>query len=81
MADASTPRHNTISYVELGARNAADYAGTKTFYVTAFGWQYTDYGPDYADTHSSGKVGRATPRQRLAGAFKYLSNQPTASAK
>ena len=54
MADKPAHRHNTIDYVELGAKNAADYAGTKTFYETAFGWQYAEYGPDYADTQSSG---------------------------
>jgi predicted enzyme related to lactoylglutathione lyase len=55
MADSpAVRRHNTITYVELGAKNAADYAGTRTFYETAFGWQYTEYGPDYADTPSSG---------------------------
>jgi predicted enzyme related to lactoylglutathione lyase len=54
MADTASPRHNTIDYVELGAKNPADYAGAKKFYETAFGWQYTDYGADYADTKSSG---------------------------
>ncbi len=34
-----------IDYVEL--RGAAMPA-TKTFYAAAFGWTFTDYGPDYA---------------------------------
>ena len=48
------PRHNRIDYVELGAKNAGDYAKTKAFFETAFGWTYQDYGPDYCDTQSSG---------------------------
>ena len=48
------PRHNRIDYVELGAKNAGDYDKMKAFYETAFGWSYTDYGPDYCDTKSSG---------------------------
>jgi predicted enzyme related to lactoylglutathione lyase len=48
------PRHNRIDYVELGAKNAGDYAKTKAFFETAFGWTYQDYGPDYCDTKSSG---------------------------
>jgi uncharacterized protein len=47
-------RHNTIDYVELGAKNAGDYTKTKAFFETAFGWTYQDYGPDYCDTKSSG---------------------------
>ena len=48
------PRNNRIDYLELGAKNAGDYAKTKAFYETAFGWTYQDYGPDYCDTKSSG---------------------------
>jgi predicted enzyme related to lactoylglutathione lyase len=47
-------KHNTIDYVELGAKTAVDYERTKAFYGAAFGWAYTDYGPDYCDTQSSG---------------------------
>ena len=48
------PRHNRIDYLELGAKNARDYAQTKAFFEKAFGWSYTDYGDDYCDTKSSG---------------------------
>jgi len=50
----SDPRHNRIDYLELGAKNAGDYAKTKAFFETAFDWIYQDYGPDYCDTRSSG---------------------------
>ena len=36
-----------INYVELPAR---DVAAAKRFYTAAFGWDLTDFGPDYAAT-------------------------------
>lgn len=38
-----------INYVELPTR---DVAAVKGFYEQAFGWVFTDYGPDYAATTS-----------------------------
>ena len=37
--------HHTIAYVELGAD---DLAASRSFYESAFGWTFNDYGPDYA---------------------------------
>ena len=34
-----------IDFVELPA---GDLPATKAFYAKAFGWGFTDYGPDYA---------------------------------
>jgi uncharacterized protein len=42
-----------IDYIELPAR---DIAASKAFYASVFGWQYKDWGPDYADTHD-GRLG------------------------
>ncbi|MDP5278620.1 VOC family protein [Sphingomonas sp. DG1-23] len=36
-----------ISYVELPAARAGE---TRDFYAKAFGWAFTDFGPDYAAT-------------------------------
>ncbi|WP_425229714.1 VOC family protein [Sphingomonas sp.] len=36
-----------INYVELPV---ADTAGIKAFYAQAFGWTFTDWGPDYSAT-------------------------------
>ena len=33
-----------VDYVELAA---TDFDATKRFYTEAFGWKFTDYGPDY----------------------------------
>lgn len=38
-----------LNYLELPV---ADRARATTFYAAAFGWHFTDYGPDYAATTS-----------------------------
>jgi predicted enzyme related to lactoylglutathione lyase len=38
-------QHHTIDYIEFPVR---DMAEAKRFYAAAFGWQFNDYGPDYA---------------------------------
>ncbi len=40
----STPRHGIINYLEFPAR---DLTLTKAFFIQVFGWEFTDYGPDY----------------------------------
>lgn len=37
--------HNRINYVEFSAE---DLVPIKEFYTKAFGWKFTDYGPEYA---------------------------------
>ena len=36
----------TINYIEF---NVSDIAQSKAFYGEAFGWTFTDYGPDYCE--------------------------------
>ena len=45
-----------IDYVEFPA---TDIAATRRFYTDAFGWKFTDYGPDYTSFEDG----------RLAGGF------------
>jgi predicted enzyme related to lactoylglutathione lyase len=40
----SAEHDRRIDYIELPA---TDVAASKRFYAGAFGWQFTDYGPDY----------------------------------
>jgi predicted enzyme related to lactoylglutathione lyase len=57
-------RHHAIDYVELAA---PDLDATKAFYAAAFGWQFNDYGPDYAGiraTDGEGEVGGLNPEGR-----------------
>ena len=35
-----------LNYIEL---NVADIARSKAFYGSAFGWTFTDYGPEYTE--------------------------------
>jgi predicted enzyme related to lactoylglutathione lyase len=49
-------RDRRIDYIELPA---TDIAATKRFYIDAFGWKFTDYGPDYSSFEDG----------RLAGGF------------
>ena len=50
----STPENDRrIDYIELQAR---DVAASKAFYISVFGWKFTDYGDDY----SSFEDGRIT---------------------
>ena len=42
--------HHTIAYVELGAD---DLAASRSFYESAFGWTFNDYGPVYAGIRSA----------------------------
>lgn len=43
-----------IDYIELPG---ADMPATKRFYAAAFGWRFTDYGPDYASFEGAGVDG------------------------
>ena len=49
-------RDRRIDYIELPA---TDIAATRRFYVDAFGWKFTDYGPTYTSFEDG----------RLAGGF------------
>jgi predicted enzyme related to lactoylglutathione lyase len=37
--------HHAMDYVEF---TVSDLAAAKSFYTTAFGWEFNDYGPSYA---------------------------------
>jgi predicted enzyme related to lactoylglutathione lyase len=50
-----------IDYIEMGATNVA---ATKRFYIDAFGWKFTDYGPDYTSFEDG----------RLSGGFRKVDS-------
>ena len=61
----STPENNLrLDYVEFATR---DVAATKRFLAAAFGWKFTDYGPDYASFEDG----------RLAGGLYTAADAPT----
>jgi predicted enzyme related to lactoylglutathione lyase len=49
--------HHAIDYIELGV---VDLAASRAFYAQAFGWEFNDYGPEYAGIRApsgEGEVG------------------------
>ena len=59
-------QENRIDYVEF---QATDIRATKDFYGAAFGWTFTDYGPDYVAFDDGGRMegGFAKTTTKLAG--------------
>jgi len=47
-------KHEKINYVEFPAR---DIEETKKFFISAFGWTFIDYGPDYTAFSNEGLDG------------------------
>jgi uncharacterized protein len=64
MSQQSAEHDKRIDYIELPASNIPD---TKRFYSEAFGWKFTDYGPEYTSFEDG----------RLAGGF-HLGGTPGA---
>ena len=48
------PQHESINYVEFPA---ADLEAAKSFFSRAFGWQFSDYGPEYCAFSEAGLDG------------------------
>lgn len=77
--------HEKINYVEFPAK---DMAATKTFFNTAFNWQFTDYGPDYTAFDHQGLDGGFFSSEHCADASKgsalivfYSNSLPETQAK
>ena len=67
--------HHGIDYVELTVR---DLAAAKRFYGAAFGWKFTDYGPEYAGIQGADReVGglHCTAALRLGGPLVILYSE------
>ena len=67
--------HHAIDYIEF---NVADLNAAKRFYADAFGWEFNDYGPDYAGIQGSdGEVGglHRTNDVRTVGPLVILYSQ------
>jgi predicted enzyme related to lactoylglutathione lyase len=64
--------HHAIDYIEFTVR---DLAAAKRFYAAAFGWQFNDYGPEYAGIKGAdGEVGglQQKPQVRTGGPLVVL---------
>ena len=56
--------HHRIDYLEFGA---TDIEGTKQFYSSVFGWEFTDYGPDYTSFADGRLAGGFTTEGKTGG--------------
>ncbi|AKS43377.1 VOC family protein [Wenzhouxiangella marina] len=57
------PAHEKINYVEFPAR---DLEASKRFFSRVFGWEFTDYGPDYSSFSDQGLDGGFFRSDRVA---------------
>jgi uncharacterized protein len=61
---APNPANNgRIDYIEFPA---TQIARTKQFYIDAFGWKFTDYGPDYT-SFEDGRIAGGFTKANAAG--------------
>jgi uncharacterized protein len=51
MAESAGHQHHAIDYIEF---TVTDLAAAKRFYAEAFGWRFTDYGPEYSGIQRPG---------------------------
>lgn len=64
--------HHGIDYLELGV---ASVPTAQDFYAAAFGWEFTDYGPDYAGIRAvsgRGEIGGLNPAAGPRGPLVLL---------
>lgn len=54
LLEITMPQHEKINYVEYPSQ---DLTATKRFFQQAFGWEFEDYGPDYAAFSDQGLDG------------------------
>jgi predicted enzyme related to lactoylglutathione lyase len=67
--------HHAIDYIEF---TVTDVSRAKAFYAAAFGWEFNDYGPDYAGIRGrDGEVGglRRTDELRPVGPLVVLYSE------
>jgi predicted enzyme related to lactoylglutathione lyase len=57
----ATPENCRINYIELNVR---DIEKAKAFYGKAFGWTFTDYGPQYAEFSDGAMKGGLTSTEQ-----------------
>ena len=80
---STNQNHHRIDYIEFACR---DLAAAKAFYADVFGWQFTDYGPDYtsfSDGRLSGGFFRAPDAPEQPNPLVVLFSdklEPTAEA-
>jgi predicted enzyme related to lactoylglutathione lyase len=61
----SAEHDRRIDYIEFPA---TDIPTTKQFYIAAFGWKFTDYGPDYTSFEDGRLTGGFTRERKVVAA-------------
>ena len=61
---AAEQKDNQITYIEFPA---LDIKATKKFYEAVFGWEFTDFGPDYTSFTDGRTTGGFTRVHQLPG--------------
>jgi predicted enzyme related to lactoylglutathione lyase len=61
------PTDQKVDYIEFPAR---DLASVQAFYERAFGWSFTDYGPDYT-AFTDGKIDGGFYRSQLSSSTEH----------
>jgi predicted enzyme related to lactoylglutathione lyase len=72
--------HHAIDYIEFCV---TDMAQSKRFYTAAFGWEFNDYGPEYAGIRKpGGEAGglRAAPEVATGGPLVILYSEDLESS-
>jgi uncharacterized protein len=62
-------RHEQIQYIEFLSN---DLPRAKLFYASAFGWAFTDYGPEYSAFESDYVDGGFTPGKPVKGSILVI---------
>jgi len=73
-------KHHVIDYIEF---TVLDVGAAKDFYTAAFGWGFTDYGPEYAGIQGpEGEVGgfRQAAEVRTGGPLVVLYSTDLAAS-
>ena len=73
--------HHKINYIEFPAN---DLPAVKQFYTQAFGWEFTDFGPDYTaftDGHLDGGFTAGKPVQQSGPLVILFSDDLETSLK
>lgn len=80
MSEPISQENDCIDYIEFGVSNLQQ---TKAFYGAAFGWTFTDYGPNYCEfTDGRIKGGfEAVAEVKTGGALIVLYHDDLAKAK
>jgi len=76
----SAEHDRRIDYIELPA---TDVGATRLFYAAAFGWEFTDYGPDYTSFLDGRLAGglRKAPKPEPGGVLVVIFAVDLAAAE